>query len=84
MSKKDEAKHRSIHAGGVQAGGCEARGLSTDSRSDSGRLSNKTLPLHIRIIHAEVEGEYGWPRVWTCRKPRKPQSVAEVFRPHLG
>jgi putative transposase len=28
------------------------------------RLSNEALLAHIRAIHAEVKGEYGWPRVW--------------------
>jgi putative transposase len=29
-----------------------------------GRHSNESLLAHIRAIHAEVKGEYGWPRVW--------------------
>ena len=29
-----------------------------------GRHSNEALLAHIRAIHAEVKGEYGWPRVW--------------------
>jgi len=28
------------------------------------RLSNEALLAHIRAIHAEVKGKYGWPRVW--------------------
>ena len=28
------------------------------------RLSNEALLAHIRAIHAQVKGEYGWPRVW--------------------
>jgi len=28
------------------------------------RHSNEALLAHIRAIHAEVKGEYGWPRVW--------------------
>ena len=28
------------------------------------RLSNDALLVHIRAIHTEVKGEYGWPRVW--------------------
>lgn len=28
------------------------------------RLSNEALLAHIRAIHAEFKGEYGWPRVW--------------------
>ena len=29
-----------------------------------GRLSNDALLVHIKAIHIEVKGEYGWPRVW--------------------
>ena len=29
-----------------------------------GRISNEALLAHIRAIHAEVKGEYGWPRMW--------------------
>ncbi len=28
------------------------------------RLSNDALLVHIRAIHVEVKGEYGWPRTW--------------------
>jgi transposase InsO family protein len=28
------------------------------------RISNDALLLHIRAIHAESKGEYGWPRIW--------------------
>lgn len=27
-------------------------------------VSNDVLLVHIKAIHAEVKGEYGWPRVW--------------------
>ncbi len=26
------------------------------------RVSNEALLAHIRVIHAEFKGEYGWPR----------------------
>ncbi len=29
----------------------------------AGRHSDEALPTHIRAIHAEVKGEYGWPRM---------------------
>ena len=29
-----------------------------------GRVSNENLLVNIRAIHAEVKGEYGWPRMW--------------------
>ena len=30
----------------------------------AGRISNENLLVNIRAIHAEVKGEYGWPRMW--------------------
>ena len=29
-----------------------------------GRVSNDALLTHIKAIHAQVKGEYGWPRIW--------------------
>ena len=40
------------------------RSASRPSQPGSGRLGNEALLAHIRAIHAEVKGEYGWPRVW--------------------
>lgn len=34
------------------------------SKLHAGRISNDALLAHIKAIHAEVKGEYGWPRVW--------------------
>jgi transposase InsO family protein len=28
------------------------------------RISDEALLVHIKAIHAEVKGEYGWPRMW--------------------
>jgi len=28
------------------------------------RIGNEALLVHIRAVHAESRGEYGWPRVW--------------------
>ena len=28
------------------------------------RMSNEALLAHIRAIHAQVKGEYGWPKMW--------------------
>jgi hypothetical protein len=53
---------------GVSASGYfehQRRRRSTQpSRPGGGRLGNEALLAHIRAIHAEVKGEYGWPRVW--------------------
>jgi len=35
-----------------------------DSRCPHRGLSNDTLLVHIRAVHAEVKGEYGWPRIY--------------------
>jgi len=40
------------------------RAAAQPGRPGGGRLSNEALLAHIRAIHAEVKGEYGWPRVW--------------------
>ena len=40
------------------------RRTSQPSQPGGGRLSNEAVLAHIRAIHAEVKGEYGWPRVW--------------------
>ena len=34
------------------------------NRPNRGRMSNDALLAHIKAIHAEVKGEYGWPRMW--------------------
>ena len=31
---------------------------------DSGRVSDMALLAHIKAIHAETKGAYGWPRIW--------------------
>jgi transposase InsO family protein len=33
-------------------------------------VSNDALLAHIKSIHAEVKGEYGWPRMWKGRVSR--------------
>jgi transposase InsO family protein len=33
-------------------------------RLPSGRISDDPLLAHIRAIHLQVKGEYGWPRIW--------------------
>jgi len=40
------------------------REQATPSRPGGKRVSNEALLAHIRAIHAESRGEYGWPRVW--------------------
>ena len=55
---------------------CEVLGVSSsgyhqrkareinDASGPRRRISDDALLVHIRAIHAEVKGEYGWPRVW--------------------
>ena len=33
-------------------------------RAPARRLGNDALLVHIRAVHAQSKGEYGWPRVW--------------------
>jgi len=58
----------SLEALGVSASGYfehqRRRRSDQPSRPGGGRLSDEALLAHIRAIHAEVKGEYGWPRVW--------------------
>lgn len=41
---------------------CQRRALHQGK--PSGRVSNDALLAHIKAIHAQVKGEYGWPRIW--------------------
>ena len=57
---------------------CEVLGVSTSgyfehqrrrahgrpSQSGGARVGNEALLAHIRAIHVDTKGEYGWPRVW--------------------
>jgi transposase InsO family protein len=51
---------------------CQALGVSPSgyhehrvrSAQPRRRLSDDALLVHIRAVHAESRGEYGWPRVW--------------------
>ena len=41
------------------------RGADKPSKPGANRrISNEALLVHIRAIHAEVRGEYGWPKMW--------------------
>ena len=42
----------------------QRRRAQSRSSGPGGRHGNEELLAHIRAIHAEVKGEYGWPRVW--------------------
>jgi putative transposase len=50
------------------------------------RLSNERIVTHIRIIHAEVKHEYGWPRMWRELKARGfrvgKERVQKLMREH--
>jgi putative transposase len=58
---------------------CEVLGVSTSgyfehqrrrkpkpagSKPLGGRVSKEALLVHVRAIHVEIKGEYGWPRMW--------------------
>lgn len=43
----------------------ERQARAIDSSNQARRsVSNEALLVHIRAVHAETKGEYGWPRVW--------------------
>jgi transposase InsO family protein len=49
---------------GVSASGYHQHFSRRASPRERKRVSNDALLVHIKAIHAEVKGEYGWPRVW--------------------
>ena len=49
---------------GVSASGFYEHERRAGQPTPSGRLSDDALLVHIKAVHAEVRGEYGWPRVW--------------------
>ena len=63
-------RHRSVWPVSLT---CEVLGVSASGfyeherrggQPTPGRLSDDALLVHIKAIHAEVRGEYGWPRIW--------------------
>lgn len=50
---------------GVSPSGYHARkARDVDTDHARRRISNDALLIHIKAVHAESKGEYGWPRVW--------------------
>lgn len=51
---------------GVSPSGYHERKRRENTPGDGPRrsISNDALLVHIRAVHAETKGEYGWPRVW--------------------
>lgn len=49
---------------GVSPSGYHAHWRRRASPEQRKRVSNDALLVHIKAIHAETKGEYGWPRVW--------------------
>jgi len=49
---------------GVSPSGYHAHWRRRASPQQRKRLSNDALLVHIKAIHAETKGEYGWPRMW--------------------
>jgi putative transposase len=50
----------------VSASGYHEHNRREKARGEGSRrsISNDALLVHIRAVHAESKGEYGWPRVW--------------------
>jgi putative transposase len=53
---------------GVSASGYHQHTLRSSDKDDKKPvrrgISNDALLAHIKAIHAQVKGEYGWPRIW--------------------
>ncbi|PRX19635.1 helix-turn-helix protein [Paraburkholderia sp. BL18I3N2] len=50
---------------GVSPSGYHARkARDVDTNRPRRRISNDALLVHIKAVHAQSKGEYGWPRVW--------------------
>jgi transposase InsO family protein len=49
---------------GVSPSGYHAHWRRRASPEQRKRVSNDALLVHIKAIHVETKGEYGWPRVW--------------------
>jgi putative transposase len=50
------------------------------STSQQRHLSDDALLMHIKAIHAETRGGYGWPRTWKELLGRRIRIGKEVFR----
>ena len=46
------------------SGYLEHRAPTAPSRPPRRHLSDDALLVHIKAIHAEIKGDYGWPRIW--------------------
>ena len=49
---------------GVSASGFYEHERRAGQPPAPGRIGDDALLVHIKALHAEVRGEYGWPRVW--------------------
>lgn len=49
---------------GVSSGGYHQHFTRKAQGAERSRLSNDALLVHIKAIHSESKGSYGWPRVW--------------------
>lgn len=58
----------------------QRRRLFNASPCNGGRVTDMALSAHIRAIHAETRGAYGWPRVWRELQSRGVQVGKERVR----
>ena len=49
---------------GVSAAGYHAHLVRRASAAQWQHLSDEALLVHIKAVHAETRGAYGWPRIW--------------------
>jgi transposase InsO family protein len=62
--KRDWAVSAQCEVLGVSPSGYHQHFGRRASPQQRKRLSNDALLVHMKAIHAEVKGEYGWPRIW--------------------
>ena len=49
---------------GVRATGYHQHRLRRARIAERRHLTDEALLVHIRAVHAETRGAYGWPRIW--------------------
>lgn len=55
---------------GVSVAGYHEHVGRADRTAPRRHLSDEALRVHIKAIHAETRGGYGWPRIWRTLRAR--------------
>ena len=54
----------SVTITGIRVAGYYAHLVRRASDAQRQRLSDEALLVHIKALHAQTRGAYGWPRIW--------------------